>query len=128
MPDERFLAALKRIRADIAAGRKFEAADSDALGDKYNACSWGTCTRLPEHWPDTEDHLWPDQFVKHGRVAPLYHRDGQHCPMDKEPPKDGHTFGCFHRCRVFGKGKTPDREATLKLFDAAIEAMERKLG
>ena len=128
MPDERFLAALKRIRADIAEGRELNAVDSDNPGDKYNDCSWGTCSRLPEHWPDAEDHLWPDQFVEHGRVAPKYHKDGQHCPMDADPPKDGHAFGCFYRCRVFKrKHQTPDRDEALRLFDAAIERMEKKL-
>lgn len=128
LSDERYLAALKRIRALIANGINLVAEDSDVMGDKFTHCTWGLCSDRKSHWPDPEDHLWPDQFVEHGRVAPKYRdTDKQECPLCV--PHEGSGFkGCFYRCRVFQrKMKTPTREQALRLYDEAIARVEARV-
>jgi hypothetical protein len=126
MSNERYLAALKRIRDIIASGVDVKAENSNAMGDKYSSCTWGLCDDGKSHWPDAEDYL----FSPGNRpwVATKYFKNGQHCPMDSAPPEDGHVEGCFWRCLVFNRGmKTPDRSEALQLFDAAIERAEKNI-
>jgi hypothetical protein len=119
MSDERYLAALYRQRDRIIAGTSFEADDSDVIGDKYTHASWGLCSREKEAWPDAQDHLWPDQFTKHGRVAPKYRNEHQACPMQRK----GGGSGCFYSCRIFKSG-----EITARKRAQAIELYEQKIG
>jgi hypothetical protein len=118
MSDERYLAALKRQRDLIASGYRFSAVDSNAPGDKFTEASWGLCSGERESWPDAEDHLWPEQFEKHGRIAPKYRSQHQACPMQRK----GGGSGCFFHCRIFkGREITENkRDEAVALYDAAI--------
>lgn len=118
MSNERYLAALYRQRDRIIAGLPFEAADSDALGDKWTHASWGLCSRDAEAWPDAEDHLWPNQFRENGRVAPKYRGQQQPCPMQTK----GGGMGCFYSCRVFTHGTITKakRPQAIDLYEKAI--------
>ena len=119
LPNPRYLEALKRQRESIAAGLPFKAVNSEELGEKFVDCSWGLCSRAKEAWPEPNDHLWPDQFVERGRVAPLYLKGNQACPLSREI----RSAGCFYTCMVFNptKGaKKPTREEALALYDAKI--------
>ena len=99
--------------------------DSDVTGDKGNECSWGMCCREKSYWPDAQDHLWPNDFIKNSKIAPKYKDIGQHCPLDAEPPINGKPYGCFYRCLIFDKKrKTPSRDEVLALYDATIERFE----
>lgn len=123
MSDNRYLEALKRIRKSIADGCPLMFCNSDTIGDKHNECSWGLCSDDPQHWPDPEDHLWPDQFVKNGRVAPKYLKVHQPCPMDRRMQAGNLDInGCFWTCRIFRSKKNPKptREQALALYDEAI--------
>ena len=122
MSDERYLAALKRIRQSIEDGCPLESENSNSMGDKYNECSWGLCSPLKEHWPDAEDHIFPDLFIKDGRIAPKHMKSSNFCPLDKR----GSWWteqGCFWTCRIFRKGKNhlPTREQVLAFYDEAIK-------
>lgn len=129
MPQDRYVAALKRQRGRIEAGLEPFARDSDALGDKETVASWGLCSNEPEAWPHEQDHLWPDQFLLSLRVAPKYRTRGQRCPFD-DVSLDRHgrsPDGCFYRCRIFQTGRTvpgrppaPGREEAIKLYDDAM--------
>lgn len=121
LPDDRYLAALRRQRDRIAAGVPLVCVDDDTVGNKVTSCSWGLCSDDAEAWPEAEDHLWPERFCREGRVAPRYLQTHQPCPFDTRAPEGGP--GCFHACRVFQrKYRTPDREAALALYDVTISA------
>jgi len=130
MSSERYLLALKRIRKSIADGGPLQCCNSDVLGDKHNECSWGLCSDDPRHWPDPEDHLWPDKFVKDGRVAPKYLMVHQVCPLDRRMQTGNLDMnGCFWTCRIFRpkKNPTPTREQVLEYYDQAIQRIEGML-
>jgi hypothetical protein len=130
LTDERYLLALRRIRQIIADGCPLSFCDSDTPGDKSNECSWGFCSDLSSHWPDAEDHIWPDQFKESGRVSPLYRQDHQFCPMDRRLlTKQCDGNGCFWSCRIFNRMRDPQitREQALALFDQAIQTIESRL-
>lgn len=44
LPEERYLAALQRVRDAIAAGRPLQFYDDTTPGDKSTSCSWGYAT------------------------------------------------------------------------------------
>lgn len=129
LSDERYLAALKRIRRQIAGGLGIEAEDSTTPGDKYTTCTWGLCSKMPQQWPDEEDWLL-DKPIR-GMISAKYQREGQLCPMDRnlEPEArsefDGdYPSGCFYRCRIFKRKRgqrLPTRAEALKLYDRAID-------
>jgi hypothetical protein len=114
----RYLAALYRQRDRIIAGIPFEAVDSDVIGDKFTYASWGLCSEDRDAWPDAEDHLWPDQFEKTGRVAPKYRNANQPCPMQRKGGGDG----CFYSCRIFKGG-----EITANKRRQAIDLYEQQI-
>lgn len=120
--NDRYLAALHRQRDRIVAGLEFEAEDSEVIGDKFTHASWGLCSKDAEAWPDAEDHIWPEQFSGHGRVAPKHRNDHQPCPMQT---KGGGT-GCFYSCRIFrGRRITKNtREEAIALYDDRIAKAE----
>lgn len=122
LPNSRYVAALKRQRDRIAAGLRFEADDSNEIGNKYTHASWGLCRRDAGAWPDAEDHLWPEQFVERGRVAPKYRRQHQPCPMQKKSGPNG----CFYSCRIFKYGEITKnkREEAVALYDALLAARQ----
>lgn len=119
MSDERYLAALYRQRDRIVADLKFDADDSDEIGNKYTHASWGLCSKDREAWPDAEDHLWPEQFEQHGRVAPKYRHAHQTCPMQRK----GGNHGCFYSCRIFKGGEINPRTR-----QHAIALYEKQIG
>lgn len=115
LSNERYLTALYRQRDRIIAGAAFSAVDSDVVGDKFTHASWGLCSAERNAWPDAEDHLWPDQFEQHDRIAPKYRNEHQPCPMQRQ----GGGTGCFYSCRIF-----KDREVTARSRPAAIALYE----
>lgn len=120
----RYLAALKRMRDLIAAGKALLAIDDETPGNKSTECSWGLCSREQVAWPDAEDHLWPDQFLK-GRIAPKYRNDPHSCPFSK----GNKTTGCFYDCRIFQARRPanlPTRAEALRLYDEAIATYEER--
>lgn len=133
MPDDRYRAALERQRKRIEEGLELTLGSSDAVGDKSNEATWGLCSDEKEAWPNPEDHLWPDQFIKDGRVAPKYLSKGQHCPFDDTTKRpDQVEFlgpgGCFYRCMLFQNKKAdrPDRKRALELYDERIALANSK--
>lgn len=122
MKDDRYLAALERIRTLIKLGMELEGYDDTTPGCKNNECTWGLCAETKRHWPDPQDYLWPDQP---NRIAPKYMRNHQACPMDKRENPDGN--GCFYTCRFFQKGKNPTRDEVLKLYDYRIAAIRKRI-
>jgi hypothetical protein len=135
MPQERYVAALERQRARIAEGLELVYWDSRVIGEKETQCSWGLCSTDKEAWPDAQDHLWPDHFLEHGRVAPLYLVRGQLCPFDTDQTPRGHLRdlgdprGCYFRCRFFQAktiGPAPDRKRALELYDDRLAEVRPK--
>lgn len=126
MPKERYVAAMMRIRSRILLGLAMTAEDDTTIGSKSTACSWGLCSDDQASWPDAEDHLWPDQFAKHKRVAPKYLQEGQLCPLDRREPAEASLQGCFFTCRVFKpkKGDAPlTRENVIKFYHHRIDSV-----
>lgn len=129
MPHARYVALLERQRARIEAGLALDYYDDTTPGAKETDCSWGLCSNDKEAWPDPEDHLWPDQFIEEGRVAPRYMTQGQLCPFDTDKTPRGHVrdlgdpSGCFYRCRFFQAktlGPAPSRKRALELYDERL--------
>lgn len=120
---QEYLAALKRLRALIADGLSFRSDDDDTPGNKSTSCSWGLCSDDRAQWPDPEMHLWPKQFISHGRVAPKYFHRHHFCPFDSQ--EGNLSNGCFYRCRHFQKNLRPTKAQALEMFDKTIkEAVE----
>jgi hypothetical protein len=125
MPQDRYVAALERQRERIDAGLHFEMWDDETIGNKSTECSWGMCCEQPSLWPEPEDHIWPESFIRQGRVAPRRLADGQFCPFDRrEKPKpdlENSPMGCFRRCMFFRPTtKRPDRARALQLYDEQL--------
>lgn len=115
----RYVAALKRQRARIAAGLPLSGFDSTDMGAKDTQCSWGLCTKDLEAWPGEEDHLFPKQLPD--RSSPKYRTEEQTCPLQT----GGEPLGCFYRCRYFQEGlREGDRAAALELYDQRIRDAE----
>ena len=126
LTDQQHLGALKRLRALISEGVELTAVDSDTPGDKYTHCSWGLCSDAVLVWPNADDHLFPDHFIKYGRVSHKYPTDDQQCPMDLRNETDGD--GCFYHCRVFQSAvRTPTSTEALALYNEMIEKREEKV-
>jgi hypothetical protein len=121
LPEERYLAALQRVRDAIAAGRPLQFYDDTTPGDKSTSCSWGLCHDSKDTWPDAQDHLFPSDFENNGRISPLPSPDP--CPMDTRG-YGPYTYGCFYSCRVFQatrKNPRPTHDEALALYEAAIK-------
>lgn len=131
LSDERYLVVLERQKKRIEDGLELSLVDSNTIGDKYTEATWGLCSGEKEAWPDAEDHLWPDQFLNEGRVAPKYQVTGQHCPFD-DTSRQKDLFGpsgCFYRCRLFQNKKVdrPDRKRALELYDERIAQAKARM-
>lgn len=128
LPPARYLAALERMQGFVSSGEELVYYDDTTPGNHELHCSWGLCSVRAEHWPDPADHLWPDQFAGHQRVAPLHRsaKDGHRCPMDRRDRAAvaSDPNGCFYTCRFFQKGKNPTRLEALDLYDQAIVEQE----
>lgn len=126
LPLDHYILALKRIR-DLVPSRPLFAADCTASGAKSTECTWGLCSEEKEAWPDAEDHIWPLEFEKAGRVAPLYRKGEHRCPLDRRNGEQSMTNGCFHTCRVF-KPKKGDpaltREFVIRLYNDVIKEFD----
>lgn len=124
LSDASYKLVLVRLRDQIANGLPLKAEDSTEPGNKYTECNWGLCSEEKEAWPDAADHLWPDQFLKNGRVAPKYRKDTHLCPMDTREPSDRKEklmIGCFYTCKVFRHGNPrPTREQAIEWYDKRI--------
>ena len=118
LPHDRYVAVLHRLRDAIANGRPLDAYDDTTPGCKSTSCSWGLCHDSAETWPDAQDHTFPVDFERYGRISHLS-APGK-CPLDKR--KDVGGSGCFWTCRVFqgkvGNGLT--QKKALALYDDAI--------
>jgi hypothetical protein len=117
LSNDRYIAALERIKKQIENGSDLISEDSNDIGNKYTSCTWGLCSRYREQWPDEEDWLseYNDKIVNS-----RYQDNGQHCPMDKDQDENSMAFGCFYRCRVFQDGLR-DREEAIKLYEITIK-------
>ncbi len=122
---EQYLEALHKIRDGIAKGEPMKAVNSDALGDKYNYCTWGVCTNSAEVWSRPEMHIWPMDFIERGRVAPL--TCPSKCPLDAR--EEEVRFGCFYKCLAFRPPRNfiLDRRYALILYDTEIRKLEETL-
>ena len=124
LPAERYQLALRRFRERIEQGLPLTAYDDDTPGNKSMGCSWGLCSEDPAAWPDAQDHTFPIDFIKRGRVSVL--SASQPCPLDRrsEAQFKAEVTGCFYTCRVFRskKGDEPmSKELALRLYDQRIK-------
>lgn len=117
---ERYIAALKRIRALIASGLPLDYDDDTTTGSKHMYCTWGLCSDTKDAWPDPQDYIWPDQPW---RVAPKNRETNHTCPFRQAAPS---INGCFWSCMIFKAKKhgLPTREQALALYDAKIKEAE----
>jgi hypothetical protein len=112
LPWNLYYKALELLYDRISKGEKLVYYDDATIGDKELHCSWGLCSNQAVQWPDPEMHLWPEAFVKNGRVSPKYKKYGQRCPNDRrafeKPHDDYHKFsGCFFSCMIFSPDGKP---------------------
>lgn len=115
LPQPRYLLLLKRMKGRISRGLKLEFWDDTTPGAKDTHNSWGLCSNDTEAYPDSEDHLWPEDRTRH---APKYRTKEQACPFDRG--QDG-SMGCFYRCMFFNpEGPKPNQHQALKLYEAQI--------
>lgn len=121
LPTERYKLVLKRIRNAIAAGRALDVYDDTTPGDKSTSCSWGLCHESKETWPDAEDHIFPVDFEKYGRISHLRLGNERRCPLDSR--EEATANGCFWTCRVFqaARGELPSKDQVLALYDAVLK-------
>lgn len=124
LPPERYQLALRRFREKIERGDVLYSYDDDTPGDKSMGCSWGLCSEAVADWPDAQDHTFPLDFIKRGRVSTLPTK--QPCPLDRRTDEQLklNQSGCFYTCRVFNpkKGDEPmTKELALRLYDQRIE-------
>lgn len=124
LPDRRYLAALERFRAAVAAGKRLWGFDDDTPGNKDMQVSWGLCHTDAAMWPDAEDHVWPFDFKTKGRSEPLSLSGLQPCPFDKGRDNPGADLnGCFYRCEFFKRKRgvpRPTREEIVARYDVLI--------
>jgi len=130
LSDNGYIAFLKRMREQIRDGLKLHYFDCAVIGAKETHCSWGMCSNNAEAWPEPEDHLWPDQFVTSGRVAPKRAKGGQFCPLDRRATNytEGRfsCLGCFYHCLVFDmETPHPSREKAVRLYIEQIKRFEK---
>ena len=126
LTQERYIEALQRQRRRILNNEvSLSGHDETAPGCKSTECSWGLCSKDKAAWPDAQDHLWPDQFEQSGRVAPLYRKRDQPCPLDKR--ESNGPSGCFWTCMFFqGDSSKLTQEKVIQLYDRRItEAVKR---
>jgi hypothetical protein len=120
LTQERYIEALQRQRRRILSGEvSLSGHDDETPGCKSTECSWGLCSGEKAAWPDAQDHIWPDQFEQSGRVAPLYRRPGQPCPLDQR--ESNGPSGCFWGCMFFqGDSRKLTQEKVIQLYDKRI--------
>lgn len=130
LSNERYLAFLKRVKAQIENGLKLEYIDSTDIGNKYTHCSWGQCSCSRVQWPDKEDYLFKRDYEEteyqkeigiespKSNISIKYHKENQLCPFDKR--ESGSPDGCFYHCRIF-QNNLSSREEALQLYDIRIE-------
>ena len=131
LPTNRYLAAMKRLRDLILKDTPLRAEDDTSPGNKSTSCTWGLCSSEKEAWPDAQDHLWPDQFVSEGRIAPKYLQAKERCPLDRRENGPREPNGCFYTCQVFsplrGETSLQDPVKVLQLYDLRIAKTEAVL-
>lgn len=130
MSPELHLMSLKLLREIIASGISLGYYDDTTIGSKKTECSWGLCTESKEVYPESIMHIWPDDFEKHGRIAPRHRDENQKCPFDVRPIEEKDMNGCFWYCQIFQRKKRKQRitrEYALQLFDEEIERYEASI-
>ena len=122
MPNDLYLAALKRMKERIETGLPLVFWDSTEIGDKDTHCSWGLCSNDVEQWPDVLYHTWPLRFLETGRIAPITKQPHQFCPFDSQECNEfqGAGSGCFWRCTIFQRGFRPSAEDAIYLYGEVI--------
>lgn len=134
LPDDRWLAFLKRLREYVKSAPYFED-DCSESGHKHIHFSWGACCDDPKLWPDQKDLIFPKRELIMGKVDPLYRTENQLCPFDKRDKpwdidKDGCVKGCHYTCRVFNRrrgNRKLDISFALELIDKRITETERRI-
>lgn len=111
MFQEQYIETLKRQLALIEGGMEPVSVDSDTMGAKETAFTWGLCSNRRETYPTQDLHLFPEDFESHGRIAPKYYRDDQPCPLDMRTDKQRETDGngCYYTCGHFQAYKHPEK-------------------
>lgn len=126
MNDAEYIQVLKNLRAYILSGAKLTYFDDTSPGNKSTECSWGLCGNNPKVYSEPHLHLWPEDFISRGQVAPKYFLNHHMCPFERQRNPDDHN-GCFYRCWVFGnrkKHKTFTREEVIARIDQLIAKQE----
>lgn len=119
MKDDRYLLLLKRMKDRISQGLELVFWDDTTQGSKDTHNSWGLCTNDADAYPDTQDHLWPDDPTRHN---PKYREAHQACPFDRG--QDG-SMGCFYRCMFFNpEGPKPTQKEAVHLYEEQINRVE----
>lgn len=116
---EQYREVLLKLKELIEAEEPLVLEDSDEIGNKYTYSTWGMCTNSKEVYFDPHMHIFPQDFIDYGRVAPIDRPPGLPCPFDEPRHRlAGDAFehyGCFYRCRIFkphkGSGKITREEA-----------------
>lgn len=124
MTDERYIAALKRKRAQIANGLPLSFEDDDTPGNKYTRASWGLCDDSPNFWTDEADMMFPERDKGQPIVSSKYRHEHQRCPMNKA----SQPHGCFYGCSIFKRKIRHNNQAeAIALFDSAITLASERL-
>jgi hypothetical protein len=115
---------LLKLKELIEAGEPLVLEDSDEIGNKYTYSTWGMCTNSKEVYFDPHMHIFPQDFIDDGRVAPIDRPSGLPCPFDEQSRRkagDFEHYGCFYRCRIFrplpGTRKITRNEACFRIAD-----------
>jgi len=98
--------------------------DCDDIGDKYNICNWGMCTKSSEVWDRPEYHIWPFEFTKKGRVAPITRVIKCHFDIRT----NFIPYGCFYTCIIFQNNVKPTKDKTLQMIDSILKENNKKGG
>lgn len=142
MGEGRYQDTLRRFRGRIAAGLEKDSYDSNFHGSKGNAHTWGLCSDERDAYPDVNDHVFPGDAKKLGRVTHRGAPTHAGCPFDrgltKPDPMNPSPQGCFWRCDFFRpehdkayKSKrvpAPTREEAVARYDVLIAEREAKFG
>lgn len=109
LPNERYIAALERIKQIIVGGEPFKFYDEPD-------CTWGLCSESKQAWPDAADHIFPVDFEQRGRMSMLDHGL---CPLDTRTKQS--MNGCYYSCRAKNHQKKPiTREQVIEWYDQTI--------
>jgi len=124
--DDEYILVMKRLREAISDGLSLNSDDSTDIGNKHTHCSWGLCTNSADIWKEPTLHIWPNEFIERGRVAPRNKGKNHICHLKGEVSKRNRMCGCFYSCRVFQDDTNPSRDFVLNRIDELIARFEGK--